>query len=364
MRSGSVRLEFANVWEDSKIDLSVLEPRPGAQIVCVASGGCTVLALLSKGAAVTAVDSNPAQNALLELKLAAAQALGYKEWRYFLGREDGGDRLSAYTSVRPHLSEDARRFWDDHRPMIACGVLDQGTVERLHAIGRRIYHWLVHSPACCERWFDFHDLDAQRRYYHEVWDTWLRRLFLQLILNPALFRHASPTASQYTQIDRAAILNAIVGRLERALTAIPTATNYFLSRLLLGRFLNGPDGEPYYLCHDAYTALSQVRERLTIHTDDLVNALERMPPGTIDGFALSNVVDWLSPMAQERLLAAVIRAAAPGARLCIRSVQPSWFPPTSLQLFFDASQWPSERLLGQERAFVYGAMYAAVVQHQ
>jgi len=359
-----LKLEFANVWEDSDIDRLVLEPCHGAQFVCVTSGGCTVLALLSTGATVTAVDSNPAQNALLELKLAAAEILGYKAWRRFLGREEGSDRLSAYSEVRPRLSEEARRFCDEHRPMIAGGILDQGTVERLHARWRRVYHRLVHSATRCERWFDLHDLEAQRQYYREVWDTRLRGVFLRLIVNPMLFRRASPTASQYTQIDRAAVLNAIVGRLERALTAIPTATNYFLSRLLLGRFLSGHDGEPRYLHHDAYDALAHARERLTIHTDDLIGVLERTPPGTVNGFALSNVVDWLPPAAQERLLAAVMQAAAPGARLCIRSVQPSWLPPKSLQPFFDAGPWPSERLLGRERAFVYGTIYAAVVGNQ
>ena len=358
------KLEFANVWEDSEIDLSVLEPKSGAHIVCVTSAGCTVLALLSKGATVKSVDSNPAQNALLELKLSAARVLGYKEWRCFLGLEEGGDRLSAYAEARPHLSENVQCFWDEHRSMISSGILDQGTIERILAIARRSYHWLVHSPRLCQRWFELSDLEAQQRYYRDIWDTWRRRMFLRLSVNPILFRWSSPTASQYAHIHRTKILNAILSRLEYALTAMPTATNYFLSRLLLGRFLSGPDGEPYYLGKQAYEAFSHARERLTIHTDDLIGILERTPPETFNGFALSNVVDWLSQASQERLLTAVIRSAAPGARLCIRSVQPSWLPPKSLQPFLDTDQLQSESFLSRERSFVYGTVYAAIVQHQ
>lgn len=358
------KLEFANVWEDSNIDLSVLEPKTGANIVCVTSAGCTVLALLSKGATVTAVDSNPAQNALLELKLSAARVLGYKEWRSFLGREEGGDRLSAYAKTRERLSENARSFWDERHSMLSSGILDQGTIENILRTARRFYHRFVNSPASCERWFDLRDLEAQRQYYRDSWDTWRRRLFLRLCVNPMLFRRSSPTANQYAHIHRTKILNAVVNRLEHAMTAIPTATNYFLSRLLLGRFLNVPDGEPNYLGRPAYEVISQVRERLTVHTDNLIEILERMPPETFNGFALSNVVDWLSPGAQERLLTGVVHSAAPGARLCIRSVQSSWLPPTSLQPFLDTGQFQSESFLSRERSFVYGTVYAAIVQHK
>jgi S-adenosylmethionine-diacylglycerol 3-amino-3-carboxypropyl transferase len=356
-------LEFANVWEDSLLDLSVLEPRSGARIVCVTSGGCTVLALLSKGATVTAVDSNPAQNALLELKLSAAETLAYKGWRCFLGLEQDGDRLSTYAGVRPQLSNGAQCYWDEHRTMIANGLVDQGVIERLHATWRRIYHRLVHPPAQCERWFELRDLEAQRRYYHEVWNTRVRHLFLRVVLNPVLFRWFSPTAGQYTHIRPATMLSAIRNRLERALTVIPTATNYFLSRLLLGKFLSGSDGEPCYLHPGAHDAIARARDHLTMHTDDLTGLLERTPPGTVNGFALSNVVDWLQPASQERLLRAVVRTAAPGARLCIRSVYPAWLPPEPLRRFFDADAWPPERLLDRERSFVYGTMYAAIVRH-
>ncbi|HZR46354.1 MAG TPA: DUF3419 family protein [Candidatus Manganitrophaceae bacterium] len=356
------KLEFANVWEDTEIDLAVLEPKAGARIFCIASGGCTALAFLSKGATVTAVDVNPAQNALLELKLSAAQVLGYQAWRRFLGLEKGGDRLSSYAKVHRYLSGPAKLFWDKHLPMVDGGIVDQGAVERLLTTCRRIYHRLVHSPASCAHWFNLHDIEAQQQYYRDIWDTRLRRTFLRIILNPILFRWYSSTANQYAYIHRADIANALLSRLEYAMTSIPTSTNYFLSRLLLGRFLNGPLGEPYYLRSEAHEMLSSSRSRLILYTDDLIRILEQIPFQKYDGFALSNVVDWLPEAAQERLFKAVVRTAAPGARICLRSVQHSWRPPKPVESVLHTDPVRSAALLKRDRSFVYGTMYAANVQ--
>src|SRR5579885_1984943 len=76
--AGSVddRLFFAQVREDPRLELEVLDPRADDSIVVVGSGGCTALSLLAAGAGqVTAVDVNRTQNHLIELKLAAVSTL-------------------------------------------------------------------------------------------------------------------------------------------------------------------------------------------------------------------------------------------------------------------------------------------------
>lgn len=355
-------MEFANVWEDTDVDLSALAPVPGEHLICVTSGGCTALALLAKGATVSAIDSNPAQNALLELKLGAARALDYNAWKCFLGVDACGNRLHAYGRVRAYLAEQAQAFWRSHLPLIANGVVDQGNMERHLAVARHLYHWLVHPRSRCQRWFELPDLEAQRRFYEEVWDTRRRRAFLALLLNPKLYRWSSHTAAQYLNYDRKTIGTALLSRLERAFTAIRTDNNYFLSRLLLGRFLSRSDGAPYYLRSEAHAALRDAPARLTLHCDDLIRFLEHQPPQSVHGFALSNVVDWLSETEQERLFAAISRAAVPRARICARSVRNSWLPPESCRgsLIEDAAR--SARLLERERAIVYGTVYTATLR--
>ena len=63
------RLMFAQSWEDPDCDLAALQPQSGDTILAITSGGDNVLGfLLTNPQQVIAVDLNPAQTYLLELK--------------------------------------------------------------------------------------------------------------------------------------------------------------------------------------------------------------------------------------------------------------------------------------------------------
>ena len=53
------------------------------------------------------------------------------------------------------------------------------------------------------------------------------------------------------------------------------------------------------------------------HTDDVIGHMNRSPEG-FTGFSLSDLPSYLDPAGFDRLLAAMVRAARPGARFCIR----------------------------------------------
>ena len=58
--------------------------------------------------------------------------------------------------------------------------------------------------------------------------------------------------------------------------------------------------------------------RIEVVNADVVTHLEKGPPGRYNRFSLSDLPSYLDPPGFERLLAALVRAAAPGARFCIR----------------------------------------------
>merc|ERR1719453_2452117 len=78
------------------------------------TGGCNVLDRLLDGVAhIVSVDLNPCQNALLELKLAAAKALTHEQFFQLFAHSNRRLFDAIYKpQLRPLLSESAAAFWD------------------------------------------------------------------------------------------------------------------------------------------------------------------------------------------------------------------------------------------------------------
>ena len=356
------RPEYANVWEDADVEIEVLRPSEGDRALCVTSGGCTVLALAGAGARVLAVDVAFPQTALLALKLLALQSLPLQTARDFLGvrclgqAERPVDRSDLYRSFAGRLGHDVRTYWDRHGRWIRRGVLDQGWTEVFMSLVRRSYHLLVHDRAACERWFGPQDATERRRWFREDWDTRRRRLFLRLALSPRLLGRVYKTADVYAGIASAPVV--LRQRLDAAMLERSVGDNFFLARLFTGCFLGGERGVPPYLGERLGTNLRALEpERVQMCTMPLFEALERAEAASIDLFALSNVVDWMDRRQQERLFALVVRAAASGARLMVRSVFSDWKPPASIADRLSALE-PSAALLARERSIVYGLVMA------
>jgi Protein of unknown function (DUF3419) len=116
-RPGPPQLLFGQMYEDSSLELAAFEP--GRRVFCIASAGCTALALAARGDVVTAVDLNPAQVAYVD---ARAKGGPVREGR----AEQGFRRLRRLGALvgwsRPTLEHfcalddpgDQLRFWRDH----------------------------------------------------------------------------------------------------------------------------------------------------------------------------------------------------------------------------------------------------------
>ena len=87
----------------------------GHRVVTIASGGCNVLAYLTRSPAhIDAVDLNAAHIALNKLKLAAVRHLPSQADLFRFFGEAGNDTNStAYDRfLAPHLDADTRRYWE------------------------------------------------------------------------------------------------------------------------------------------------------------------------------------------------------------------------------------------------------------
>jgi hypothetical protein len=106
-----------------------------------------VFTTLAFAGEVVAVDLNPRQNALLEMKMACIQSLSYEHfWELFSAAGEPAVRRQILDEhyvkdVRPALSDQARAFWDDNQHELVNGILYAG-MSGLAARGLMYLAWL------------------------------------------------------------------------------------------------------------------------------------------------------------------------------------------------------------------------------
>ena len=88
-------------------------------------------------------------------------------------------------------------------------------------------------------------------------------------------------------------------------------------------------------------------------TANLLELLETSPPGSFTRFSFSDVPSYLKQPDFERLLRAMIHAAAPGARFCIRQFLSDHAIPTDLLSSVQREPELERKLENEDRTFVY-----------
>ena len=79
-------LVYNTCWEDPAVDRQALHLGPQDTVMVITSAGCNALDYALQGPAkVYAIDANPRQNALLELKMAGIRKLGFDDFFAIFG---------------------------------------------------------------------------------------------------------------------------------------------------------------------------------------------------------------------------------------------------------------------------------------
>lgn len=343
-------LNYSSVNEDWRTEARALRVGPGDRVVAITGGGRPLDLLALAPERVVAIDAVPAQTALLELEAAAMRALDFDDYAAFLGLAGARRawRRGTLGRLLPGLPPEARRFWEAHRGMAARGVLYQGRWERFFRWGSRLARLV--RPGRVRRLVAFDDLDAQRAFLRDRWDTpsWrrLHDLFLSppvlrwVLGDPAFHAHAAVSPARHVRERMASSLQRTLAR-----------DNFMVSLTLRGR-LSASDLPPR-LTRQGTAAIRRYLDRLQPLTGDLLAHLESVPPGTYTRFSLSDVPSYLDQPGFERLLAALVRAAAPGARFCIRLFLSRPLVPERFAHVLHREPDLERRLAEEDHAFAY-----------
>jgi S-adenosylmethionine:diacylglycerol 3-amino-3-carboxypropyl transferase len=253
---GKQRLLFGQVYEDVAVERGSFAQ--GGRVFCIASAGCTALALCEDHN-VVACDINPAQIEYVKRRLA------------------GGPR-------------------------------ELGVADKVMSFLRGFMPLAGWTRTKLLRFLSMDDLEAQAAYFVDQLDNWRFRYGLDLLLSPLSLRGAYSASLLACLPPR---FGAVMrGRMQRCFARHPNRTNPYARALLLG------SSEPVRRVPAPSPAAAA---RIELVLDDAAAYLERCPPGSFAGLALSNVLDGAGALYEERLMSAVRRAACPGAIVVRRS---------------------------------------------
>jgi S-adenosylmethionine-diacylglycerol 3-amino-3-carboxypropyl transferase len=324
-------LVYNTCWEDPAVDRMALGLGPQDVVLVITSAGCNVLDYSLQGPRqVHAVDANPRQTALLELKIAAIRELEFSDFFAVFGDGFHADFGSLYkTRLRRHLSAFARQWWDRHWHWFVSsrGSFYFHGLSGLVARGFRSYFRLrPRLGRAMQALFQAEDLAEQRAIYDQhvaplLWNrvvNWMisRQLTMSLIGVPHPQR-------KLVQAQHAKGLSGFIrDAVQYVFRQMPLADNYFWRVYVCGRYQRSCC--PEYLKEANFAALKAgLVERISLHTCTITQFLQNHEQ-PISRFVLLDHMDWMStyhPQALVEEWEAIIRRAAPGARILLRSAQ-------------------------------------------
>jgi S-adenosylmethionine-diacylglycerol 3-amino-3-carboxypropyl transferase len=309
-------LRYSTVWEDYRLlDLGLALDRT-SDLLVIAGAGCNVLNLLLRAPRrLVALDFNPAQMALVELKLAAIRALPYDDFAALIGVRPSNRRPELYERLRPSMGAAARAWWDANLATLANGVEQAGRLDRYIAEFRERHLSRVHEPEVVDRLFTLDDPTARRRFAEEEFFTpAFESVFRGYFTRESIGAHGRD-GSQFRYVDNVDVGEWFWRRLQRVVLELPTRGNFYLERFLRGGVRDARVGPPYLHRHN-YGRLRALVSRVDVVNDSLEHYLAAAPRASLDGAALSDVFEYMSADAADEVFHRVSEVVRPGRRLC------------------------------------------------
>ncbi len=321
-------LVYNTCWEDPRLDREALKLTSDDRVLVITSAGCNALDYAIAGAGhVHAVDMNPRQNALLELKMAGIRRLEFEDFYKLFGDGHHAGAGKIYRDVlRGDLSEWSKTYWDRWIKFFDSSRRTFYYRGTSGAFARMIRHYIdrvakirpeINEIMACK------NVEEQREIYNRIEEKfWSRTMRFALNRDTTLSMLGVPKA-QRQQIEKqypGGILAFIQDSMEAVFAKLPIHDNYFWRVYVTGSYT--PECSPEYLKPDNFQQLkSNDISNLSVHTDSVQGFLEKGDE-PISRFVLLDHMDWLSdhffPLLESEWQA-ILGRAAPGTRILWRS---------------------------------------------
>jgi S-adenosylmethionine-diacylglycerol 3-amino-3-carboxypropyl transferase len=303
-----LKIYYSQCWEDADILVKALNISQEDDVLSITSGGDNTLALLlQKPKTLTAIDINPAQNYLLELKIAAIKGLGYNSFLEFIGVKQSNKRLETFQNIKGSLSEEASQWWSQRTNLIEKGIIHIGKLENYFRLFKKLVLPIIHSEKTTAELFELNSLQDQKDFYINKWDNWRLRLLVKLFFSKAVMSRVGRSKDAFRYATTGNLGQHYLAKTKQVITNIPIEANYYLDYILHGTYSN-QERMPTYMQEKYYQTLREEVDKIKIITKDINDFLSNSLENTFSKFNLSDIFESMSVDQTERVQGNIARA--------------------------------------------------------
>lgn len=322
-------LIYNTCWEDPRCDRALLDINSKSRVITITSAGCNAFDyLLDSPQALYCLDTNPRQNALMELKMAVFREASFQDLDQLFGQGYHPQAHSLYhQSLRDALSPHAQGFWDKR---ISCFQNKQkgGSFYFSGTAGRFAWYFnqfLRANPGlnkASQKFLQAGSLAEQAEQYYNLEPRLLPGLLQWLLRRQVTLSMLGIPPAQRRLIQKD-FPDGIGGYIKDCLRRVFTQTylphNYFWLVYMAGRY---PDEHrPNYLKPGHFETIRRQLSKIHLHTTS-ITAFLKTEPEPCTHFILLDHQDWLAehqPGALTDEWNLIAQKALPGARTLMRS---------------------------------------------
>lgn len=365
-------LIYNTCWEDPRIDRQLLQLKQESRVVMITSAGCNALDyLLDSPAAIYAVDMNPRQNALLQLKMAMIDFGSFEDLFTMFGNGVHQAYQELYAALRQCLPDYARMYWDKKIHYFSEETMKKsfyyyGTTGNLAwMLIQYLLQIKKNIRISIDDLFEAMTLEDQRHLYRRI-ESELWTLFMcWLVKHPVFMTMLGVPRAQIQLIQTqypGGIPAYIRNKLRHVFTEVLIKENYFWRVYVTGSYTR--DCCPNYLKYEYFDALRQNIHRISTYTSSLTQFL-KAHPGTYSHFVLLDHQDWLAEHHVDLLVEEwqqILQCSRAGTKILLRSASEQlYFLPSEIKASLRFFPELTTRLHREDRVGVYGSVHLAEV---
>lgn len=366
---------YAFTWEDPREDHRILNFNQNDTVLAITSAGDNILhyaSLPNPPRRIHAVDLNPAQNHLLELKLACFRGLSHEQvWSIFGEGKIANFKDLLVSKLSSHMSSQAFQFWFDKGELTfdpkGKGLYNTGFSRWALRLGRWVFA-LFGIQKDVVSFCNSTTMEQQEKIWN---DTIKKSLFnpvvsTLLVGNPIFLWKALGVPANQAKMMGNSVFKYVVDTLNPVVSrSLISRDNYFYYLAMMGRYAY--NNCPEYLTVKSFGRLSGKNspiDNIRIHTDTLNDVFDRLKEKSLTIAIIMDHMDWFDPKGKDAIneINALKNCLAPGGRVMLRSAsQHPWYISTFEELGFTCEaagvRFPGESI---DRINMYASTWVCI----